>query len=167
MKFVFKDFKSSYDYLHGKVVFIALHVHWLKCVPIAIETYKIIYGNGPVYIYKRFYRSGGKFFVIDTITAKIWNSIPNALGTTCDINVLKILNYPTINPPFSNLPFKIPTKGGGPGDISLVLLFMVTISQILNMYFTLLFVYCFKMRISIVWYFIIVVQKPKIICLTC
>ena len=53
-------------------------------------------------------------------TAKIWNSLPNAIGTTCDINVLKILNYPTISPPFSNLPFKIPTKGGGPGDISLV-----------------------------------------------
>ena len=53
--------------------------------------------------------------------AKIWNSLPNALGTTCDINVLKILNYPTISPPFSNLPFKIPTKGGGPGDISLVI----------------------------------------------
>ena len=52
--------------------------------------------------------------------AKIWNSLPNALGTTCDINVLKILNYPTVSPPFSNLPFKIPTKGGGPGDISLV-----------------------------------------------
>ena len=50
----------------------------------------------------------------------MWNSLPNALGTTCDINVLKILNYPTISPPFSNLPFKIPTKGGGPGDISLV-----------------------------------------------
>ena len=46
----------------------ALHVHWLKCVPIAIGTYKIIYGNGPVYIYKQFYRSRGKFFVIDTIT---------------------------------------------------------------------------------------------------
>ena len=75
-----------------------------------------------LYIYKRFYRSGVKFFVIDTITAKIWNSLPNALGTTCDINVLKILNYPTISPPFSNLPFKIPTKGGGPGDISLVFL---------------------------------------------
>ena len=92
-----------------------------------------------LYIYKRFYRSRGKFFVIDTITylphfkcksnkiynslhsfsstaAKIWNS----LGTTCDINVLKILNYPTVSPPFSNLPFKIPTKSGGPGDISLV-----------------------------------------------
>ena len=52
--------------------------------------------------------------------AKIWNSLPNALGTTCDINVLKILNYPTVSPPFSSLPFKIPTKGGGPGDISLV-----------------------------------------------
>ena len=51
LRFVFKDFESSYDYLHGKVIFIALHalhVHWLKCVPIA--TYKIIYGNGPVYI---------------------------------------------------------------------------------------------------------------------
>ena len=142
MKFVFNDFESSYDYLHGKVIFIALHVHWLKCVPIAIETYKIICGNGPVYIYKRFYRSRGKFFVIDTknlphfkcknnkiynslhsfssTTAKIWNSLPNSLGTTCDINVLKILNYPTISPPFSNLPFKIPTKGGGTGDISLV-----------------------------------------------
>ena len=95
-----------------------------------------------LYIYKRFYRSRGKFFVIgynnlphfkcknnkiynslhsfSSTTAKIWNSLPNALGTTCDINVLKILNYPTISPPFSNLPFKIPTKGGGPGDISLV-----------------------------------------------
>ena len=50
LKFVFNDFESSYDYLHGKVIFIALHVHWLKCVPIAIETSKIIYGNGPVYI---------------------------------------------------------------------------------------------------------------------
>ena len=29
---------------------------------------------------------------------------------------------PTSRPtlPFSNLPFKIPTKGGGPGDLSLV-----------------------------------------------
>ena len=92
-----------------------------------------------LYIYKRFYRSRGKFFVIDTITCptssvkttkfiiayiafsstagKIWNSLQNALGTTCDINVLKILNYRTISPPFSNLPFKIPAKGGGPGDI--------------------------------------------------
>ena len=64
-----------------------------------------------LYIYKR----RGKFFVIDTITCPTssvkttkfiiayialvlpqpWNSLPNALGTTCDINVLKILNYPT------------------------------------------------------------------------
>ena len=66
LKFVFNDFESSYDYLHGKVIFIALHVQGLKCVPTAIETYKIIHGNGPVYI--RFYRTGGKFFGIDTIT---------------------------------------------------------------------------------------------------
>ena len=52
MKFVFIDFEStcSYEYLHGKVLFIALHLQGLKCVRIAIETYKIICGNGPVYI---------------------------------------------------------------------------------------------------------------------
>ena len=49
MKFVFDDFESSYDYLHVKVIFIALHLQGLKCVPTAFETYKIFYGNGPVY----------------------------------------------------------------------------------------------------------------------
>ena len=68
LKFVFNDFESSYDYLHGKVIFIALHVHWLKCVPIAIETYIKLFMEMDLYIYKRFYRSRGKFFVIDTIT---------------------------------------------------------------------------------------------------
>ena len=111
MKFVFNDFESSYDYLHGKVIFIALHVNWLKCVPIAIETYKIIYGNGPVYIndfieveeilcYTRYnnlphfkcknnkiYNSLHSF---SSTAAKIWNSLPNALGTNCDINVLNL-----------------------------------------------------------------------------
>ena len=50
LKFVFFVFESacSYDYLHGKVLFIALHLQLLKYVRIAIETYKIIYGNGPV-----------------------------------------------------------------------------------------------------------------------
>ena len=75
MKFVFDDFESSYDYLHRKVIPIALHLQRLKCKQIAIETYKIIYGNGPVHIkgkwtciYERFYGSGGKFFVMDAIT---------------------------------------------------------------------------------------------------
>ena len=43
----------------------------LKCVPTAIETYKISHGNGPVYI--RFYKTGGKFFGIDCPTSKQQN----------------------------------------------------------------------------------------------
>ena len=50
LKFVFDDFKSNFEYLHGKVIFIALHLQELKCIPIAIETYKINYGNGPLYM---------------------------------------------------------------------------------------------------------------------
>ena len=38
LKFVFDDFESSYDYLHGKVISIALHLQRLKCIPLAIET---------------------------------------------------------------------------------------------------------------------------------
>ena len=46
----------------------ALCLQGLKCIPIAIETpIKLFMGMNLCYIYKRFYRSGRKFFVIDTI----------------------------------------------------------------------------------------------------
>ena len=97
-----------------------------------------------LYIYiNNFYRSEGKFFVIDTKTCLPLPSIKTTKFIIayialhyCSHNLefitkcikdhlwykfFKELIYPTIILPFSNLPFKVPTRGGGPGDVSLVL----------------------------------------------
>ena len=104
-----------------------------------------------LYIYiNDFYRSEGKFFVIDTKTCLPLKGIKTTKFIIayialhyCSHNLefitkcikdhlwykfFKELIYPTIILPFSNLPFKVPTKGGGPGDVSLVFVYTCSVN---------------------------------------